>query len=167
MKEAMVNALNAQVNAEFYSSYFYLGMESYFQSLSLNGFAAWMRAQVQEEMFHGMKMYDYIHERGGKAVLEAIERPEQTWASPLACFEQVLAHEQKVTALINNLMDVAIENRDHAGKFFLDWFVGEQVEEESTVGAVVDKLRLIGDNSSALFLLDAELAKRIFTPPVK
>ncbi len=167
MKEAMEKALNEQVNAEFYSSYFYLGMESYFQSLSLNGFAGWMRSQVQEEMFHGMKIYDYIHERGGKAILGAIDRPEQEWASPLVCFEAVLAHEKKVTDLINNLMDVAIDNRDHATKAFLDWFVSEQVEEESTVGAVVDKLRLIGDNSSALFLLDAELAKRVFTVPVK
>lgn len=167
MNESMEKALNEQVNAEFYSSYLYLGMESYFQSLSLDGFAAWMRAQVQEEMFHGMKIYDYIHERGGRVVLDAIDKPEQIWPSPLACFEQVLAHEQKVTALINNLMDVAIDNRDHAAKVFLDWFVEEQVEEEASVGAIVDKLRLIGDDSSGLFFLDAELAKRVFTPPVK
>lgn len=167
MKEEMKNALNAQVNAELYSSYLYLAMESYFQSISLSGFAAWMRAQVQEELFHGMKMYDYIHQRGGKARLEAIARPEEKWESPLAAFEHVLAHEQHVTGLINNLIDVAHDVRDHAAKAFLDWFITEQVEEEATAGQIVDRLRLIGKDSSGLFLLDSELARRVFVMPVK
>lgn len=167
MKKEMAQALNEQVNAELYSSYLYLAMESYFQSISLSGFAAWMRAQVQEEMFHGMKIYDYIHERGGKASLEAIARPEEKWESPLIAFEHVLAHEQQVTGLINNLIDVALDVRDHAAKAFLDWFITEQVEEEATVGQIVDRLRLIGTDSSGLFFLDAELAKRVFVAPVK
>src|SRR5665647_872783 len=128
MKEEMEKAFNKQVNAELYSSYLYLAMESYFQSISLTGFASWMRIQVQEELFHGIKMYDYIHERGGKAQLEAIAQPEGKWKTPLAAFEQVLAHEQRVTGLINNLIDVALDVRDHAAKAFLDWFITEQVE---------------------------------------
>lgn len=167
MKKKMEKALNAQVNAELYSSYLYLAMESYFQSISLTGFSSWMRGQVQEEMFHGMKIYDYIHERGGKVQFEAIAKPETTWKSPLAAFEHVLAHEQKVTALINDLIDVALEVRDHAAKAFLDWFIVEQVEEEATVGEIVDRLRLIGEDSSGLFFLDSELSKRVFTLPQK
>ena len=167
MKKEMEKAFNKQVNAELYSSYLYLAMESYFQSISLSGFATWMRAQVQEELFHGIKMYDYIHARGGKASLEAIAKPEEKWETPLAAFEQILAHEQHVTALINNLIDVALDVRDHAAKAFLDWFITEQVEEEATAGQIVDRLRLIGKDSSGLFLLDTELAKRVFVMPVK
>ena len=166
MKKEMETAINQQVNAELYSSYLYLAMESYFQSISLTGFAAWMRAQVQEEMFHGIKMYNYIHERGGKAKLEAIAKPEENWESPLMAFEHILAHEQHVTGLINNLIDVALDVRDHAAKAFLDWFITEQVEEESSVSQIVDRLRLIGNNSSGLFLLDTELGKRVFVMPV-
>ncbi len=167
MKQKMEDALNKQVNAEMYSSYLYLAMESYFQSISLSGFAKWMRGQVQEEMFHGMKIYDYVHERGGRAQFEAIAKPDTEWKSPLAAFEHILAHEEVVTELINDLIDVALDVRDHATKAFLDWFIIEQVEEESTVGEIVDRLRLIGDDSSGLFLLDSELAKRVFTLPVK
>lgn len=167
MKDKMEGALNAQVNAEMYSSYLYLAMESYFQSLSLSGFAQWMRAQVQEEMFHGMKIYDYVHERGGRAQFEAIAKPDTEWDSPLAAFEHILLHEEGVTELINNLIDVSLEVRDHAAKAFLDWFITEQVEEEATVGDVVARLRLIGEDSSGLFLLDSELGKRVFVLPVK
>ncbi len=167
MKKKMEKALNRQVNAEMYSSYLYLAMESYFQSISLSGFAKWMRGQVQEEMYHGMKIYDYVHERGGRAQFDAIAKPETEWSSPLAAFEHILAHEQGVTQLINNLIDVALDVRDHAAKAFLDWFIIEQVEEEATVGEIVDRLRLIGDDSSGLFLLDSELAKRVFTLPAK
>ncbi len=166
MKKKMEKALNKQVNAEMYSSYLYLAMESYFQSISLTGCAKWMRGQVQEEMFHGMKIYDYVHERGGKMQFEAIAKPETEWDSPLAAFEHILEHEEKVTKLINNLIDVALDVRDHAAKAFLDWFITEQVEEEATVGGIVDRLRLIGDDSGGLFMLDSELAKRVFTLPV-
>ncbi|HID03643.1 MAG TPA: ferritin [Desulfobacterales bacterium] len=167
MKKKMEKALNKQVNAEMYSSYLYLAMESYFQSVSLTGFAKWMRGQVQEEMFHGMKIYDYVHERGGRAQFEAIAKPQTQWDSPLAAFEHILAHEESVTELINNLIDVALDVRDHAAKAFLNWFITEQVEEEATVGEIVARLRLIGDDSSGLFLLDSELSKRVFTLPVK
>ena len=167
MKKKMEKAFNKQVNAELYSSYLYLSMESYFQSISLTGFAKWMRGQVQEEMFHGIKIYDYIHERGGKAQFEAIDKPESDWESPLVAFEHILAHEKKVTQLINDLIDTSLEVRDHAAKAFLDWFIIEQVEEEATVGEIVDRLRLIGDDRSGLFMLDSELSKRVFTIPTE
>ncbi len=166
LKKKMVKALNDQVNAEMFSSYLYLSMEAYFQSISLGGFAAWMRAQVQEEMMHGMKFYNFIQERGGKVTLEAIAKPEFSWASPLVAFEAIQKHEEHVTNLINNLVDLAISEKDHATNNFLQWFVSEQVEEEASVGAVVDKLKMIQDNPSGLFMVDAELGKRVFTMPV-
>lgn len=166
LKKTMLKAMNDQINAEMFSSYLYLSMEAYFQSISLKGFAAWMRAQAQEEMMHAMKLYDYIHDRGGKVNLEAIAKPETAWASPLAVFEAVLKHEEHVTSLINNLVDLAINEKDHASNNFLQWFVSEQVEEEASAGEVVEKLKLIKDNTSGLFMVDAELAKRVFTMPV-
>jgi len=165
LKKKMLKALNNQINAEMYSSYLYLSMESYFQSVSLSGFASWMRGQVQEELFHAMKFYDYVNERGGKVALDTIHKPDSNWKTPLAAFEHILEHEQLVTGLINDLMDLAIAEQDHATRIFLQWFVSEQVEEEATVGEVVDKLRLIKDDSSGLFLLDAEMNKRVFTLP--
>lgn len=167
LKEKMLKALNSQVNAEMYSSYLYLGMEAYFQSISLAGFAGWMRGQVQEELFHGMKIYDYICERGGRVALDTIKKPDSNWKSPLLAFKHILKHEQLVTGLINDLMDLAIAEKDHATQNFLQWFVAEQVEEESGVGEIVDKLTLIKDDTSGLFFLDAELGKRVFTIPAK
>ncbi len=165
LKKKILKALNSQINAEMYSSYLYLSMESYFQSESLSGFASWMRGQVQEELFHGMKFYDFVNERGGRVTLDSIGRPDADWKSPLAAFEHILKHEQMVTGLINDLMDLAIAEQDHATKIFLQWFVSEQVEEEATVGEVVNKLRLTRKDSSGLFFLDAEMAKRVFVLP--
>ena len=165
LKKKMLKALNRQINAEMYSGYLYLSMESYFQSVSLSGFATWMRGQVQEELFHGMKFYDYVNERGGRVTLDTIAQPDADWKSPLAAFEHILKHEQMVTVMINELMDLAIAEQDHATKIFLQWFVSEQVEEEATVGEVVNKLRLTRDDSSGLFFLDAEMAKRVFVLP--
>ena len=163
----MLKALNNQINAEMYSSYLYLAMEAYFQSMSLKGFATWMRGQVQEELFHGMKFYDFVFERGGQVTLQAIKKPVTNWKSPLDVFKNVLKHEQHVTSLINDLVDLSIVEKDHATVNFLQWFVAEQVEEESTAGEIVDKLKLIKDDTSGLFFLDAELGTRVFTPPAK
>jgi ferritin len=165
LKEKMQDAINEQINAEMYSAYLYLSMKSYFQSISLGGFTTWMQAQVQEELMHSMKLYDFVAERGGRVFLKTIEKPKFDWESPLAAFEEILKHEQLVSSLINDLMDLAIEEKDHATQIFLQWFVSEQVEEEATVGEIVDKLKLIEDNNSGLFLLDAELGKRVLTPP--
>ena len=167
LSKKMEKAINQQINAEMYSSYLYLSMATYFESKSLGGFSNWMRQQAQEELFHGMKMFDYVCERGGQVTLKAIDKPPSKWSSPLNAFENVLSHEQKVTGLINNLVNLALEERDHATNIFLQWFVSEQVEEEDTAGGLVDKLILIGKDANGLFMLDSELATRVFTLPTK
>ncbi|MEJ2648138.1 MAG: ferritin [Sedimentisphaerales bacterium] len=161
----MEEALNEQVNAEMYSAYLYLSMESYFKSLNLNGFANWMRVQTQEEMTHAMKMYDFVIERGGRVLLKAIQGPPIQWKSPLAAFEAVSEHEQKVTGLINELVDLAINERDHATNSFLQWFVNEQVEEEASADELVKQLKLMENAPGGMFMLDRELGQRVFTPP--
>ena len=158
-------ALNGQVNAEMYSAYLYLSMESYFKSLDLNGFANWMRVQTQEEMVHAMKIYDFINGRGGRILLKAIEGPPTQWDSPRAVFEAAYTHEQKVTGLINGLVDLAIKEKDHATHTFLQWFVNEQVEEEASADTVVQQLKMMENAPGGLFMLDRELAQRVFTPP--
>jgi len=165
ISKKMEKALNAQINAELYSAYLYLSMESYFQSLNLNGFANWMRVQTQEEVSHAMKIYDFINERGGRALLKGIEGPPTEWKSPLAVFEASYAHEQKVTGLINDLVDLAIKEKDHATNSFLQWFVNEQVEEEASADAIVQQLKMMEKAPGGLFMLDRELGQRVFTPP--
>lgn len=167
LTEKMEKALNGQLNAELYSAYLYLSMSAYFQSINLSGFANWMRVQFQEEMTHAVKFYDYISERGGRVTLKSIEGPPTDWKSPLDAFESTLAHEQKVTGLINALVDMAIEGRDHATNNFLQWFVAEQVEEEDNVNGVLQKIKLMGEARGGLFMLDRELGQRTFTPPVQ
>lgn len=165
LKKKIQDAINAQINAELYSAYLYLSMAAYFESVNLKGFANWMRVQDQEERFHAMKFYNYVIERGGKVLLTAIDSPETAWKSPLAAFTAAYEHELKVTAMINGLVDLAIKESDHATASFLQWYVNEQVEEEANVDGVVQQLKLGGDNSSALFMIDKELAARVYTPP--
>jgi ferritin len=161
----MEKALNEQVNAETYSAYLYLSMESWFKSQNLNGFANWMRVQTQEEMVHALKIYRFIIERGGRVLLKAIQGPPTEWDSPLAAFEAVREHEQKVTGLINKLVDLAISEKDHATNNFLQWFVSEQVEEEASADELVRQLKLMENAPGGMFMLDRELGKRVFTPP--
>jgi len=165
ISKKMEKALNGQINAELYSAYLYLSMEAYFRSLNLNGFANWMRVQTQEEIFHVTKMYNFIDERGGRITLKAIEGPPTEWDSPLAVFEAAYAHEQKVSGLINDLVNLAIEEKDHATNTFLQWFVNEQVEEESSADDVVQQLKMMKDAPGGMFMLDRELGQRVFTPP--
>jgi len=165
IKVKMQKALNKQLNAEVYSSYLYLSMAAYFESINLKGFSNWMTVQAQEEIMHAMKFYNYILERGGKVTLTAIDAPPTEWDSNIAAFEFVFKHEQKVTGLINGLVDLSISENDHATNSFLQWFVTEQVEEESSADAVVQKLKLAGESSGGLFMLDNELGQRVFTPP--
>lgn len=149
VNEKMEAALNAQINAEIYSGYLYLSMASYFEDIDLAGFANWMRVQASEELEHGMKIF------------EAIEKPQTEWDSPLAAFEHVLSHEKTVTGLINNLVDLAIAEKDHATNNFLQWFVEEQVEEEENAMEILAKVRLAGDNNSILYTLNEEFAGRV------
>jgi len=160
-------ALNKQINAEFYSAYLYLSMSAYLTDISLTGFANWMRAQFEEEKFHAMKMYDYLLERGGIIKLEAIKAPKHKWKNIIDVFENVLEHEQMVTASINNLMSLAIDEKDHATANFLQWFVDEQVEEEATVSDLLAQLKLVEGKGSGLFMLDREAAQRKFVEPAE
>lgn len=166
INEKLEKAFNIQINKEFYSEYLYLSMQAYFERLNLKGFVNWMSVQVQEERAHAIGMFDYLNQRGGVVALEAIEKPEIDWKSPLDVFENVLKHEEYVTASINELMDVAEEVKDRAAMSFLNWYLKEQVEEEDNVGNVLATLRLIGDDKKALLMLDKDLAARTFIAPV-
>ncbi len=161
----MEAALNSQINEEFYSSFLYLSMSAYFESVSLTGFAHWMGIQAQEEHAHAMKFYTYLIQKGGKVNLRAVAEPKTKWDSVLNVFEDTYEHEQKITLLIDNLVNLAIEVKDHASNSFLQWFVTEQVEEESNVTKIIDELKMIGDNRTGTFMMDRELKQRIFTPP--
>ena len=167
LPEKIEKALNEQLNAEMYSAYLYLAMSAYFEDVNLRGFANWMRVQFQEEQVHALKFYDFINERGGRVMLKAIEPPPIEWDTPLAAFEATYQHEQKVTGLINNLVDLALEAHDHATYTFLQWFVTEQVEEEDSAHEVVQKIKLVGDAQGGLFMLDRELGQRTFNPPAE
>lgn len=166
MNENMQKAFNDQINAEFYSEYLYLAMRSFFEEKHLTGFANWFNVQVQEEHAHGMGLYDYVHERGGKVELAAIEKPVLEGGCPLSVFEQVLKHEQLVTSKINALVDAAEAEKDRAALSFLDWYIKEQVEEEANVRQLIATLKLIGEDKKALLMLDRELASRAFVQPV-
>lgn len=165
ISEKMQEALNEQVNAELYSAYLYLSMVAYFESENLHGFATWMRVQTQEEVMHAMKIYDYVNERGGRVTLKSIAEPPTEWKSPLAAFEAAYQHEQKVTGLINGLVNLAIEEKDHAANMFLQWFVNEQVEEENNADTIVQRIKLMADAPGAMYMLDNEMGQRVFTPP--
>ena len=156
----MIDALNEHMNKEMYSAYLYMSMSAYSDSLGLKGFANWFMVQYHEEMYHAMKVFEYIQAQGGTVKLLQIDAPPAEWESPLDLFEKTLAHEQMVTARINALMDLAIEEKDHATKIFLQWYVTEQVEEEENDNEIIDQLRLIGDNPQGLLMLDRELGGR-------
>jgi ferritin len=156
----MEDALNKQVNRELYSAYLYLGMSAYFETGTLKGFAGWMRIQAREEQAHALKIYDYILARGAKANLLAIEAPRIKWASAGKVFEEVYAHEQKVTGMIHALVELAVKEKDHATFEMLQWFVKEQVEEEEHASEILAKITTIGDVPGHLFYLDHELGKR-------
>lgn len=160
ISQKMQDALNEQVNAELYSAYMYLSMSAYFASANLPGFANWMKIQAKEETGHAMKIYDFLIERAGRVTLKAIEAPPAEWKSPLDTFEATFKHEQKVTGLINDLVNLAIEEKDHATGSFLQWFVNEQVEEEASADAVVQQLKLVKDSPGALFMIDNQLSRR-------
>lgn len=161
----MSDAMNKQINAEMYSAYMYLSMAAWFEKENLTGFANWMKVQAQEEMAHAMKFYNFIIERQGAVKLMAIDCPPSDWNGPLAVFQDVLKHEQKVTGLINGLTDIAVAEKDYASQIFLQWFVSEQVEEEAAAEAMVQKLKLMAGAPGAIFMLDRELGGRVFTPP--
>lgn len=165
LTEKIEKMLNEHLNHELYSSYLYLSMAAYCESVDLKGFANWMRIQVQEELAHVTKFYDYIHERDGKVLLAAIDGPPTSWDSPVAAFIETLKHEQGVTSRVSNIVKAALEENDFATHTFLQWFITEQVEEEATARDVLQKVKMVGDSGDGLFLVDRELGQRVFTPP--
>ena len=165
MSKRMEAALNKQINAEIFSAYLYMAMEAYFRSVNLKGFANWMRVQALEELTHADRFASYVFDRGARVTLEAVDKPEAAWKTPLEVFEHVLRHERKVTSLIGALVDLAAKEKDHATSAMLQWFVTEQVEEETTAEEIVAQLGMVRDSSHGLLMLDRELGTRVFVPP--
>lgn len=158
----MFDAFNEQIKKEFYSAYLYLSMSAYVSDLGLPGFTSWLRVQAQEEVTHATKMYDYVLARGGKITLKAIDAPPVAWKTPLHVMEEALKHEKFVTKWINELVDLAIKEKDHSARNFLAWYVDEQVEEEQTFGDIVSALKLIKGEGQGLLMMDRELGGRTF-----
>lgn len=165
MNSKIEKALNDQINFELYSSYIYMAMASYFRSLSLSGFAHWMEIQVKEELAHALKLYNYITERGGIAVFDAIAKPPQSWESPTDVFKHSHEHEQIVTSRMHEIVDLSIKEKDHTTNAHIQWYLNEQVEEESKVLGIYQQLKFANNSPQALLMFDRELAQRIFVDP--
>lgn len=162
LKENIQESINSQINAEIYSAYLYLSMSAYFGGINLPGFANWMKVQAQEEMTHAMKFFYYVIDRGGKVELLPIQGPPTQWNSPLEAFIDTLKHEEIVTDRINKMVDLAIAESDHATNNLLQWYVAEQVEEEANPTAIINKLKLSENAPAGIFMIDQELAARVF-----
>ncbi len=158
--KAVEAGLNKQITVEFDSAYLYLSMAAYFEQQNLPGFGHWMRQQHQEELSHGMKLFNFVLDNGGRVELEAVAKPLSEFDSPLGVMRLTLQHEEKVTASINKLYELALSEKDYPTQLVLQWFISEQTEEEKTVGEVIAQLRMIGDNGSAMLMMDRRLAAR-------
>jgi ferritin len=165
LSDRLLNALNEQVNYEFYSEYTYMAMAAYCEYEDLKGFANFFKVQAAEERFHAMKFFDYIYQMGGRVTFKSMPEPKNEFDGIIPVFSEGLEHEQEVTKRIYNLADIASEEREHATISLLKWFIDEQVEEEDNFNNLIKKLKRIGNNSAALYMLDDELALRTFTPP--
>lgn len=165
ISKKMANSLNAQINKELYSAYLYLDMSGRAERNGMPGVANWFFVQTQEELSHVQKFYQYILRQGATVELESIAKPDVDSKTALALFEKALSHEQFVTKSISDLVDVAVKERDHATEIFLQWFVNEQVEEEQNASAIIDQLKLAGPAGGGMFMIDRELAARVFVPP--
>lgn len=166
ISKKLEKAINEQINRELFSEYLYISMQAWFAAENLDGMATWMDAQGKEERFHAMKFFNYLLDRGGKVKLMALDKPETEFKNPLNAFREALKHEQFITKSINDLMDLAIAEKDHAAKSFLQWYVDEQVEEEATAERIVRQLEMVKDNMAGIFMINAELGTRVYTPPV-
>ncbi len=165
LNKKMEKAINGQINKEMYSAYLYMAMSAYANAHGLKGIARWFLVQYHEEMVHAMKFYEYIQDQGNEVALAAIEKPAGAFTTALSLYEAALKHERFITKSINDLVDLAITEKDHASKTFLDWYVTEQVEEELNATEIIQTLKMIGDNTAALYLYDKELAARMLTVP--
>lgn len=162
LKDNVLEKLNEQLKFELASAYVYFSMAAYFESISLKGFANWMAVQAQEELSHVVRIFNYVNDKGARVRTYALDAPKNDWGSPLDAIQDAYGHECMISEKINECVTLALEENDHSTNTFLQWFVAEQVEEEANADDLVQKLKLIGDNSSGLFLLDQELQKRKF-----
>ena len=160
LTDSLEEALNEQINAELYSEHLYLSIAAYYEDEGLPGFASWMRAQADEERAHAMRIYDFVIERDGRVTLDSIDSPPREWSSPSDAFEAAYEHEVEITEMIDDLVALAREENDNATENMLQWFVAEQVEEEATAQAVLDKLKHVGDDGPGLLMVDQELGQR-------
>jgi ferritin len=165
LSQKLLDELNKQLKYEFFSSHLYLAMAGYCLYEDLDGFANFFKVQAEEERFHAMKFFDFINQKNGRIRIHQLDEPANEYASPLDAFEKSLEHEGFVTKRIYTLTDIATEEKEHATISFLRWFIDEQVEEEATIDGIIKKLKRIGKDSSGLYMLDNELAQRVFTPP--
>ncbi|MCL1914404.1 MAG: ferritin [Eubacteriaceae bacterium] len=165
LSDKLTKALSDQVIAEYYSAYLYLAMAAVVDRMGLKGTANWLYVQAQEEMAHGTHMFEYILNRGATPAFAAIDQPPADYPDINEVFKKVLSHEEMVTKRINALATIAMEEFDHACYQFMMWYVDEQVEEESNAKEILDKLKLIGDNTGLLLTLDNEFASRVFVNP--
>ncbi len=162
IEKKMEDAINKQINEEAYSAYLYMSMSAYFSSVNLLGFAHWMLIQAHEEYMHSKIFYNFILDRGGRINLAPIEGPKTEWKSAEEAFADAYKHEQHITSCINTLMDLSISLKDHASTSMLNWFVSEQVEEEANASGILEKIKLAAGNSGGLFMIDKDLAARVF-----
>ncbi len=160
LPQVVQDALNDQIQREFYAAYLYLSMSAYFESLNLPGFARWMRVQSQEEVEHAMRIFDFVNERNGRVVLKAIPQPPTEFESPLAAMQAAYEHEQRVTGYINELYELAVREKDYPTQVMLHWFIEEQVEEEQITGQIVERLKVMGDDPVTLLLMDNLMGQR-------
>jgi len=163
MNKRIEEAINAQINAEMWSAYLYLSMATQCHDLGLSGMANWFEIQFKEEQDHAQIFYNYIISRGGRVVLRPIDAVDTEWKDALAMYEKTLEHEKVVTGLINNLYAIAVEEKDYATQTMLQWFIDEQVEEEENARTLIDTLKMINGNGYGLYMLDKELAARVYT----
>ncbi|MBC6004541.1 MAG: ferritin [Paeniclostridium sordellii] len=165
--QRVLDALNNQLQMEFFSEYFYISMEAYFADNNLDGFANFFNVQAREERDHAYKIFNYIGRAGGKVVLQGIEQPKINFESPLDVFESALEHERLISNSIHDLVDLAISEKDHTTSSFLRWFIDEQSEEEESMEKIVRKLRLLKNDPAGLLMIDQELAQRTYIPPTQ
>lgn len=160
LSKTIQDALNKHINHEFHSSYLYLSMSAYCDSINLPGFAHWMRVQSQEEYEHTMNLFDFVNDREGRVMLQPISQPTLEFQSPLEVMQQTLEHERQVSQLIHRLYEVAVKEGDYPTQVHLQGFITEQVEEEKVASNIVEQLKMIGGKGDALLLLDRELSAR-------